>query len=293
MGQPRIRRLETGRRNMNPRSLAQTLAHQITRQIGIRWGESFPFYYVSEYPKSGGTWLARMLGDYFELPFPPDNALLPLGFSCIIKNHWKYDPRLRRVFYLYRDGRDVMVSFYFHFIWAARHTQRPEKMRVKRVYEKLFGKDYDPGEIARHLPRFIEHEFAHPGRGTRLNWRDHIEGWYRRERSGVAYYLSYEELRRDCSDTLSRAIESLTGEAVDPWRLETTIEKMSMKRQTGRDPGEADATQFIRKGVVGDWRNYFSREAAEIFNALAGDTLVRLGYETDKGWVDRYEYPMS
>jgi hypothetical protein len=42
-------------------------------------------------------------------------------------------------------------------------------------------------------------------------------------------------------------------------------------------------------GVAGDWRRVFSREAAALFDDLAGDWLIRLGYETDRRWVDRYD----
>ncbi len=274
------------------RLIAEKLAKETTRLVAIRWGESFPFYYVSEHPKSGGTWVARMVADCLDLPFPR-YIRLPLGFSCVIQNHWRHHPRLRRVFYVYRDGRDVMTSFYYDRIRISRHSDRPGRDYLKRTYERLFGKDYDPADIVRHLPRFIEHEFAHPGRGTPLNWRDHVDDWHQPGREGRVALLAYEDLRRDCAGALGRAIEEVTGEAPEPWRLENAVEKLSMKRQTGREPGQADVTQHIRKGIVGDWQNAFSREAAEVFNDLAGDALVRLGYEADKGWVDRYEYPAS
>lgn len=270
--------------------VAQRLAKKLTRWIGVNWGESFPFYYVSEHPKSGGSWLARMVSDYLQLPFP-QYVRLPIAFRCVILNHWQYHPRMRRVFYLHRDGRDVMVSMYFHHLRMLRDPHNLRPRRIERTYERLFGKNFDPDDVVRHLPRFVEHEFAHPGRGTPLNWRDHVEGWLQAEGTGSVTYLSYEDLKRDCGATFGKAIEDLTGEAVDPWRLETTVEKMSMKRQTGRDPGGGDRTQHTRKGIVGDWKNFFTREAAERFNELAGDTLVKLGYEEDKDWVDRYTYP--
>ena len=277
---------------MNARLLAEKLAKHSTRWIGVRWGESFPFYYVAEHPKSGATWLARMVADYLGVPFP-QFSLLPATFSCVVHNHWRYDPRLRRVFYLYRDGRDVMTSLYFHRLWIARHSDRPGRERTARVYERLFGKGYDSRDIVRHLPRFLEYELASPRAGTPLTWSDHIADWDRPEESGRLARLGYEELLRDCAGTLGRALETITGEPADPWRIETTVEKMSMKRQTGRDPGQSDPTQHIRKGVAGDWLNHFSREAAELFDQLAGDTLVHLGYEKDRGWVDRYDYPTA
>jgi hypothetical protein len=276
---------------MNARLIAEKLASTSTRWIGSRWGDSFPFYYVSEYPKSGGTWLARMISDYLQIPFPRF-SLLPPTFASVVHNHWAYQPGLRRVFYIYRDGRDVMTSLYFHRLRIARHTNRPGKRRLTHTYERLLGKNYDPRDVVKHMRRFVEFEFSQPGRGTPLSWRAHVEDWHRPEqRPGTIAYLSYEELLSDCAETLGRAIETVTGQPIDPWQLDTTIEKLSMKRQTGRDPGQSDMTQHIRKGVAGDWRNHFSREAAVLFNELAGDTLVRLGYEPDTNWVDRYDYP--
>jgi hypothetical protein len=274
---------------MNVRLAAERLAQIVTRRIGIHWGDSIPFFYVCEYPKSGGTWLAKMVSDYLQIPFP-QHSFLPLGFRCVVQTHMGYDPRLRRVFYVYRDGRDVMVSAYFHRIRMTRFAGRRGTSRVARPYERLFGTNYDPADIVEHLPRFIEYECTHPGRGTRLNWRDHIAEWYAPEAREWIAYLSYESLRRDCAQALGTALGDITGEDIDPWRLATTVEKMSMERQTGRLPGHADVTQHIRKGIVGDWKNYFSREAAETFDHFAGDTLVRLGYEPDRNWIDRYEF---
>ena len=277
---------------MNARLVAEKLAATTTRWIGARWGDSFPFYWVSEYPKSGGTWLARMVADYLQVPFP-QYSLLPLATSCVVQEFGPYDRRLRRVFHLTRDGRDVLTSLYFDRLRVARHTDRPGSARLARTYEKLLGKDYDPRDVVRHLPRFIEFEFAHPGRGSSLNWRDHVDSWAAGRGDGQVAYLTYEELIRDCAAALGPALERITGQATDDWRLGVAVEKFSMRRQTGRNPGEADPKDHIRKGVSGDWRNHFSREAAELFDQLAGDTLVGLGYEPDRRWVERYDYPTS
>ena len=284
-------RLSThGLHALNARLIAEKLSSHSTRAIGVLLGDRSPFYYVSEYPKSGGTWLAAMISDYLQLPFP-QHSVLPLTFSCVVQNHWRFHPRLTRSFYLYRDGRDVVVSLYYDRLRLARHSNSPAREYVARTYEKLLGPKYDPEDIARHLPRFIEFEFNNPGRGASLNWRDHIEDWVRPERKGTMAYLSYERLKQDCVGTLSEAIESLTQTPIDTVRLQRTVEKMSMQRQTGREPGQSDITQHVRKGVVGDWRNHFTREAAGVFDEMAGDTLVHLGYENDRKWVDRYDYP--
>lgn len=268
------------------------ISNQVTRTTVLRYGDRFPMYVVAEYPKSGGTWVGRMVADVLRVPFPRHTSM-PLAMTCVVHNHWKFDPRLtERTIYLYRDGRDVMTSFYFHRMrWiqsgAAHYRKRGE------LYERLLGKGYDPADSKKHMARFIEHEFANP-RDCRQNWRDHVTEWFgpgddATGRTGIAY-VSYEQLRDDCAAHLARVCQAASGKAPDPWLVQTTVEKWSMERATGRRPGEENRADLVRKGVVGDWVNHFSREAAEVFDRLAGDVLVRLGFESDRGWVDRYGY---
>lgn len=40
----------------------------------------------------------------------------------------------------------------------------------------------------------------------------------------------------------------------------------------------------FRKGQAGDWRNHFTDDHSEAFKEVAGDLLVRLGYEKDADW---------
>jgi hypothetical protein len=40
----------------------------------------------------------------------------------------------------------------------------------------------------------------------------------------------------------------------------------------------------VRKGIAGDWKNYFSPESAGVFEQYAGDVLCELGYEQNAYW---------
>lgn len=260
-------------------------AHASTKAIAMTCGDAFPYYHVCEYPKSGGTWLARMVADCLQVPFP-QNSVLPLGFSCVVQSHWSYSRRLTNAVYLHRDGRDVMVSYYFHRLRDIQLRESPFWQDHARDYERLFGKGYDPDDTARNLPIFIENEFARP-RGARKNWADHVTSWLEaRGREGVVF-ASYEGLLADCRSEMRKIMDGLGRPDVDDWKIDAAVEKFSMRRQTGRRAGQEDRKDFIRKGVAGDWKNHFTRECAERFNELAGEALVALGYVADKGWVAR------
>ncbi|MBK8050880.1 MAG: sulfotransferase domain-containing protein [Anaerolineales bacterium] len=53
---------------------------------------------------------------------------------------------------------------------------------------------------------------------------------------------------------------------------------------SGRQAGEEDVHHHYRKGVVGDWRNYFTPQVTAAFRARYGALLIQLGYEKDNNW---------
>ena len=52
----------------------------------------------------------------------------------------------------------------------------------------------------------------------------------------------------------------------------------------GRSPGQTNEKSHYRKGVAGDWRNYFGPKHIDVFKERFGDLLIQLGYETDTSW---------
>ena len=52
----------------------------------------------------------------------------------------------------------------------------------------------------------------------------------------------------------------------------------------GRKRGQEDLAAHERKGVAGDWRNYFSERVTLAFKARYGGLLVATGYEQDLNW---------
>ena len=53
----------------------------------------------------------------------------------------------------------------------------------------------------------------------------------------------------------------------------------------GRKRGEANVQSEYRKGIIGDWKNYFTDRDKDQFKASeAGRLLIELGYEKDNDW---------
>jgi Sulfotransferase domain len=139
--------------------------------------------------------------------------------------------------------------------------------------------DYD--DVYENLPAFIEYAFTRP-HSPRFSWATFARRWHNRK---VAIHVRYEDLRRETARELQRVVRGLAGRRLGPEEATAIVEEFSFERQTGRKPGEEDRKSFLRKGVVGDWRNHFSSEARVTFDRYAGEELILLGYERDRTWV--------
>ena len=98
---------------------------------------------------------------------------------------------------------------------------------------------------------------------------------------------SYEQMKQDQGGELRRAFWYL-GVPDDNVIIEKCVQASSFQQMSGgRNPGEGVATAKVRKGIVGDWKNYFTRQDGELFHRLAGKYLIEFGYEKDENWYKK------
>ena len=249
-----------------------------------------PFYIVNEFPKSGGTWVGQMLGRALGIPFPRNR--FPVFRPSVMHGHYLNPWGMRNVVVPWRDGRDVIVSWYHQQLisheWNQQQVESSRREFPLENYEDVYG----------NLPAFIEYAFtrSHPTsfpwadfvrpftspHAPNFSWTDFVHSWH--ERKGVVH-VRYEDLRRSTAEQLRRIVSQLTDHTLSPEEAAAIAAEFSFERQSGRRSGEEDKKSFLRKGVVGDWREQFSPEAREVFDRYAGDELILLGYERDRSWV--------
>lgn len=66
--------------------------------------------------------------------------------------------------------------------------------------------------------------------------------------------------------------------------IQYLVDQYSFQKISGRRAGTEDQKHHYRKGVSGDWKNYFSEEHKQRFKLEAGDLLIGLGYEKNLNW---------
>ncbi|RME61289.1 hypothetical protein D6779_00345, partial [Candidatus Parcubacteria bacterium] len=249
------------------------------RPFMIRYlSDSLPLYIVTEHPKSGGSWVGQMLADYLDVPFPRNRV--PSIEACIMHGHYlRRNLQGRgRTFVVIRDGRDVMVSWYYHCFFI---NDRENQRLVSRMRRWLPFEDYH--DIRANLPEFIRFHFSYK-RPFGFSWADFTRDWVADD-SRLPYYIKYERLLEDGVNELAQAISAVLKMQPDVDWISTIVDKYSFTNLSGRKQGEEQKNSFLRKGIAGDWKNHFSEESKELFDKYAGEELIRLGYEEDHSWA--------
>lgn len=199
-----------------------------------------------------------------------------VGTSALVADRiTEFFPRAKTI-YLLRDGRDVATSGVFHWF-----NKKPSGI-AETAHQKIRREMLINGNRSGALERFFQD--------------DEVDEWARtwaeplrtiptmRVRRHPVLLLRYEDMIGDQGRVLSNVFEFCrirTSAAI----LDKCIETSSFEAMTGgRRAGQEAPGAHVRKGVTGDWKNYFTQQDGEIFHALAGDMLKKHGYETDDNW---------
>ncbi|WP_340076200.1 sulfotransferase domain-containing protein [Leptobacterium sp. I13] len=239
---------------------------------------------IVEYPKSGGTWLGQLVSGYYKIPFPRNK--LPKVKKSLFHGHYlpKYNiKKNKKVILLVRDGRDVMVSLYHHqLLWNDKNKLHPKDVIYHR--KKVNFTNFE--NVKSNMYKFIEYTFKN--RPSKLrhftymgNWVEFNEKWIEsmNDKTQNIYLIKYEDILSNTKETLEKLLKTFfKEEVINEKHLEDVIYKFSFKNQTNRDQGEEKKGSFLRKGIAGDWKNYFDEEAEKKFLKYAGNTLLKLGY---------------
>ena len=202
-----------------------------------------------------------------------------------------------KVIHLIRDGRDVTVSKRFHMLRRGVFYAGDERFRLHRLIDKFEPTRKLVAHALRrtptHLKRHVRKLFVTPPEAGPLltraviekfagDWRALVEFVQAAERERPASFLTlrYEDLQQRPEQEIARAFEFL-GVDSGPAVVATVVRGSAVEKERLKTVSNS----FLRKGEVGDWRNHFDEDAARIFDEVAGQTLINLGYAADSEWV--------
>uniref|UniRef100_K7FRK1 Sulfotransferase n=1 Tax=Pelodiscus sinensis TaxID=13735 RepID=K7FRK1_PELSI len=236
---------------------------------------------ISTYPKSGTTWISEIVdmiyndGDeekckrdaifnrvpFMEMSCPGlisgTEQLATLPSARIVKTHlpvqllpvsfWEQDCKM---IYVARNAKDVAVSYYHFYLMAKMHP--------------------DPGTWNEFLQTFMAGEVAYG------SWYDHVKGWWEKKKDYRILFLFYEDMKEDPKRETEKVIKflgkELKKEVVDKILHHTSFQEMKKNPTTNYEmmptwAMDHSVSPFMRKGMSGDWKNFFTVAQNEIFDA--------------------------
>jgi hypothetical protein len=232
--------------------------------------------FIVGYPKSGNTWMQNIIAAlvYGITPEYTSDGLIqtivpdvhtfkyyrrfanPMHF----KSHDLPLKNFRRVIYIVRDGRDVMVSYYHH-----------QQIQV--------GKDFD------FMKMVTDGSNVFGGK-----WSSHIQAWQDNPFDAEILQIRYEDLKTNTVGELGRICTFLGVERdeaeIDRVAKSVTFDKLRLQENRFGHPLESShiksptdvGKNFMRRGVVGSFKDEMPSDILQAFLDESSSTLQKLGY---------------
>jgi hypothetical protein len=250
--------------------------------------------FLVSYPRSGNTWtrflIANLVYPNVEVSFKNIERLIPDTSSQssralrrtprprIIKTHEYFDHRCRKIIYIVRDPRDVVLSYY-DFQRKYRHIE-------------------DGYPMVQYVQDFVSGNLNSKDWGT---WGENVASWfYTRGKTKDFLLLRYEDMMADPVGELARAADFM-GLKTNSELIEEAVQKSSadrMREMEKRDSKDWVATKrhrqdipFVRVAKSGGWKEKLPLECVRRIEKAWGETMEELGYEltTEHAYAPDFE----
>lgn len=243
---------------------------------------------IVTYPKSGTTWMQELVPLIMSGGDPASVETLP---------NWDRVPWLEehraRVLNLEKRPSPRMFATHFHYnmMPTSFFKVKPKVIYVMRNPKDVFTSSFHyygitsflvkPGSQTEFLHKFLE------GKVMFGSWFDHVKGWINAEDKDRIMFISYEEMIMDLKDSVTRMatfLEKPLEEAVIEKIADRCVFKNMKKNKMSNYslvPSEfmdQNKSEFLRKGIAGDWRNQLTAAEVEYFDTVYQDQMKDVKY---------------
>jgi lipopolysaccharide transport system ATP-binding protein len=177
--------------------------------------------------------------------------------SVVLPANW-------RRFVVIRDLRDTMVSAYFSM--KVSHPVSADLITELRT--RLQSISMEDGLM------FILEQWLPRCAAIQMSW------WRAGER-----LIRYEDLLTNDVEILETLLIDEGQLPISRQQLRKIVEKNRFEKVTGgRSRGQEDVASHERKGIAGDWQNFFTDAIKQRFKERYGEVLITTGYEEGLDW---------
>lgn len=254
---------------------------------------------VAGYPKSGNTWLVRLVGDLICCPVAGfwnenHNEIAEEGanrlseYSCY-KAHQTYEGLKKcpdwedaiKIIYIIRDPRDIAISGanYFRFykcpllLWFRRYFHPIERYFYHIIFKTLFAPEHK--RIGRMLNALCYGGDKLLSKWCSVPWQDHVVSYQGRE----VLFVRYEDLLAQPHQEAVRIVNFI-GIDRSVEEISSSVERQSFRSKQAEFKKKKDfvRSRFLRKGKAGQWMEKLGEAQQKLVISVMGDKLKEFGY---------------
>lgn len=275
------------------------------------------YFFVCGAPKSGTTWLQRMLDAHPQIHCSGEGNFIAKFSVPLAEVLRGYDRQLKAIASGVYEGKP-----YYPQITQADFDRLARGFILERLLSRNPGPeilqvgDKTP-RYARELPsllrlfpeaRFINilrdprdvtmsrmHHARRTGHEDRVAegsaariqfvkdsgkvWRDTVTAVvaFEAENPGILHTVRYEDMLADPGEAARRIFQFL-GVRDDTTLTEQIVAATSFEAMSGRKPGEEHPTSFLWKGIAGGWAGKLEPEALGMIDEVCGEHMRAYGY---------------
>ncbi|KAJ4922024.1 hypothetical protein JOQ06_004043, partial [Pogonophryne albipinna] len=165
------------------------------------------------------------------------------------------------VIYVTRNPKDVFTSSFHHHEAASVLV--------------------DPGPQTRFLHKFLD------GKVMFGSWFDHVKSWLNAADEEHIMHISYEQMIMDLKDSVGNMAQflqkPLDHEAIEKIADRCLFKNMKKNNMSNystvpRELLDQTKSEFLRKGIAGDWKNLLTPAEAAYFDAVYKDKMKDVKY---------------
>ncbi|XP_078019664.1 sulfotransferase 2B1-like isoform X1 [Epinephelus lanceolatus] len=267
--------------------------HSKANTQNFKYFEEFSFQpddiIIATYPKSGTTWMQEIVPLIVSGGDPASVETLPNWDRVPWLEHYrnsslnlqeKPSPRMFTTHVQY----NMMPPSFFEVKPKVINVMRNPKDAFTSLfyYSEMASHWVNPGSQSDFLHKFLD------GKVVYGSWFDHVKSWLNAEDKEHIMYISYEEMIMDLKDSVARIAQFLQ-KSLDTEVIEKIADRclfknmkknnMSNYKSVPREQMDQTKFDFLRKGIVGDWKNQLTVAEAEYFDAVYKDKMKDVQYK--------------
>ena len=250
---------------------------------------------VAGYPKSGNTWVTRLVGELVGCPVvgflgEEDNKSICEGlyrkseFQCF-KSHYQLHElqsirtNTKKIIYVIRDPRDIVISGAAYFR-IERWAYLVKFIKLFPKGEKIYKESLKPLFSPPHyrIERMV-HAVLYGSKKIhwwiRIPWETHYKPYMENQ----CFFVKYEDLLCKPERECKRILKYLGLEREDH-QIGKAIERQSFKKKKEAflKNNEIGKANFMRIGKKEQWRQELSEEQKKMFRQILTKNLTQFEY---------------